>query len=378
MAATHAVDSGTDVSPKHSGLSGLPDNHGGKDGLKDGPTSAPSSSRDIPANAESIADSDSRTSSEPHPSPGEHSPVRAKTYYNHLLTVANKLAPYPVHKCMLHNVQDYFKDPNAQDGETEIPKKLQSGIIDRILTVVNPRAKKARERARLREVLGTKLLMQKYNEKPPRIKMLFSKTPQGAAMRATARSLHRSMYGRGIFGFLKRKDKVWITSGDEFIALIEKHIGTIDENMKKSSPAAHALTPPQSAKKAEAQRKKDERKGYAPEHGSECTYTLLADGTLHFSKSDTMLLEVASKHCIHSSAAPEVVFSGTFRLERQNGRVVLVMDTDSGTYAPRTDRDELKRLKSLMEHNFPGLVVDTREYKPPDLDENEDENKDEK
>ena len=73
---------------------------------------------------------------------------------------------------------------------------------------------------------------------------------------------------------------------------------------------------------------------------------------------------------MHSCAAPHVIYSGTFRLEERDGRrTVLVMDNDSGTYAPTNARGELRRLQGLMAWNFPGLHVETRSYTPAALDQ---------
>ncbi|TPX64066.1 hypothetical protein SpCBS45565_g06162 [Spizellomyces sp. 'palustris'] len=284
----------------------------------------------------------------PQPPTDPSPPVRTKTYFNHLLTVANKLAPYPVHKCLLHNVQHFFASPHS-DPVASTPKHLRENPFDRIAYCINPNAKKAQERARLRIVLGASLLTQKYNDKPANIRMLFSKTPQGAAARATTRAIHRKMYGKGFFGFLKKKEKTWIESGDQFVSLIEKFGGGITDREPNTTD-------------------KEKNKNYASRSGPEYTYTLLQDGTLHFSRAESPVLDVASKHCIHSSVAEEVVYSGTFRLEDHDGEKVLVMDNDSGTYAPRTDRGELERLEALMQWNFKGLKVQARKFVPPGLE----------
>lgn len=330
----------------------------------------------------------------PHGSPATACPpIRSKTYFNRLLTVANHLQPYPVYTLQLHNVDHFFRASGGADSGVDMsapPPPSQprdrthrsrlKTALDRLTHCMHPSAAKAAERRRLRSVLSASLLTQPYNRKPANIRALFAATPQGAAMRATTRAVHRKLYGKGVlFGALKRREKAWLHSGADLLALIERHGG-----------AAKPQRAEQQQQSAEAAEKRA-RKNVAPCAGCEYTYTLLADGVLHFSRADTPVLDMASKHAMHSSAAPDVVYAGTLRIEerpRNNSNndshndttntttaaatgtsKVLVMDNDSGTYAPRTDRGELRRLKALMQCNFPGLAVDVRAYVPPGLDD---------
>ncbi|KAJ3008089.1 hypothetical protein HKX48_008778 [Thoreauomyces humboldtii] len=302
-------------------------------------------------------------------------PVRTKIYFNKLFTAANKHEAYPVYTLQLHKVPHFFKphpkthrlssDSDAGDefpkDEDVEPKKLPTHLtnpIYRFFERIVPNAKTAAERQRLREVLSAQLITQNYNSSAPRIKATFAHTPQAAALRATCRAAHRSMYGKSfLLGKFKRREKSWISSGDQLIQIIESHGGGV-EPVDAHKP------------KDDEDKKKLDRKRLAKNAGPEYTYTLLADGVFHFSRGDTPVLNIASKHMMHSSCSPTVVYAGTMRIEEsdENGRKGLVLDNDSGTYAPRTDRGELERLEELLRWNFPGLQIEVRAFVPPGLE----------
>ncbi|KAI8917278.1 hypothetical protein DFJ77DRAFT_340028 [Powellomyces hirtus] len=311
-------------------------------------------------------------------------PVRAKVYFNRLLTPAHanaekKKEPYPVYTLQLNGIPSFFSDPDATLNDSDSAGEAATGegrkkqkkrrlphsltnpvfeLFDKMAAAVHPNARRAAERRRLREVLSAKLLTQSYNDKVPRIRTLFSQTLQGTAMRAAVRAVHRVMYGKGLlFGKLKRRHKDWLETGDELLDMITEHGG---------GPRA------KSAPKNEREQEMEARKMVGAHAGPEYTFTLLADGVLHFSRGDTMILNIASKHAMHSSCAASVIYAGTLRIEEpttRGGQRVLIMDNDSGTYAPRCDRGELRRLKACMEWNFPGLRVIARKFVPPGMEQ---------
>ncbi|KAJ3164633.1 hypothetical protein HDU88_005281 [Geranomyces variabilis] len=374
-------------------------------------TAAAAAASSIKAGEKACVDDYSSTPPDKNPPPA----VRCKIYFNRLLTPANKREPYPVYQLQLHDVAHFFSPPPAlrksadsavdvKAAGRKLPRRLANPVaklLQGIEAVVHPSAKRAAERERLRKVLGASLLTQEYNDKAPRIKATFAETPQGLLARATARAVHRKMYGKGIFfGPFKRREKSWISTGDELLDVIEKHGGKPvhdddDSDVKPSNdsaPPPNAAsssspshppppTPPPSENVSKSEKKAREtaqRKLVRSPAGPEYTYTLLADGVLHFSRADTPILNIASKHMMHSSCARQVVYAGTMRIEAQKTnnndedkeriRRFLIMDNDSGTYAPRCDRAELRRLRDLMQWNFPGLIVLARKYVPAGME----------
>lgn len=85
------------------------------------------------------------------------------------------------------------------------------------------------------------------------------------------------------------------------------------------------------------------------------TYCLL-DDELNFAETGkTTAKDFTSKHAMHSCAKEEVRYAGEFHVRQDKGRHVLVVDNNSGTYAP--PKEFLPHMKSLLEYNFPGLKV---------------------
>lgn len=94
------------------------------------------------------------------------------------------------------------------------------------------------------------------------------------------------------------------------------------------------------------------------------TYVILPDSHIHFSiTSKRLATDFLSKHALHAGAAEEVVFAGEFFFDRSRAaasagaggaddghRCALVMDNNSGTFAP--PKDKLGLLKLLMQMNL--------------------------
>uniref|UniRef100_A0A7S4NVY3 C2 domain-containing protein n=1 Tax=Paramoeba aestuarina TaxID=180227 RepID=A0A7S4NVY3_9EUKA len=72
-----------------------------------------------------------------------------------------------------------------------------------------------------------------------------------------------------------------------------------------------------------------------------------------------------SKHAMHANCAEQVVYAGEFVISKNlnNGNMVLVIDNNSGTYAP--NKALLPKLKQLMEANFPFCEVQAISYDDP-------------
>ncbi|CAF0787136.1 unnamed protein product [Didymodactylos carnosus] len=221
-----------------------------------------------------------------------------------------------------------------------------------------------RAAVKIRHQLARNLIIQTYNKKPAFIRTLFSHTVEGEALRTAVRAMHRNLYSSGLFR--RKRRACYLSTGKDFISVMEKDGAVIpdDEQCRKNQ---------------ESQDKEIlERKQMAFHSSPEFTYTLLPDGVLHISRADTLLRNVVSKHVLQASCEPEVIYAGTCRFERRDEEedIVFVIDNDSGTYAPKNDRDELARLKNLLEWNFRGLKVDAKTYVPPGMDDDADKQKD--
>ena len=290
----------------------------------------------------------------------EVSRILCSTYSNHAFTVANYLQTYQAHTFHLEGIDYFFSDPKEPD-KLETSSLDTSGVFRHVCAFFCLRYRKQRAAVQNRHQLAQHLLIQTYNKKPPRVRTLFSDTVEGAAQRTAVRAMHRKLYSSGLFR--RKLHTCYITSGKEFIGVIEKDGGVLldDEKCRKK----------QESEDADIRRRKELAFHSSPEF----TYTLLPDGVLHISRADTSLRNVASKHALQASCEPEVIYAGTCRLELRDGEegVVFVIDNDSGTYAPKNDKGELARLKCLLEWNFHGLKVDAKIFVPPEMDDDDDE-----
>lgn len=71
---------------------------------------------------------------------------------------------------------------------------------------------------------------------------------------------------------------------------------------------------------------------------------------------------------MHSCCATEVRFAGEFVVLLDKDLYKLVIDNNSGTYAP--PREGLAPTKAIFEANFPGLRVETVHWQDKELNEN--------
>ncbi|KAF9914818.1 hypothetical protein BX616_007493 [Lobosporangium transversale] len=100
------------------------------------------------------------------------------------------------------------------------------------------------------------------------------------------------------------------------------------------------------------------------------TYSLIPKG-LYFSETGAAFFQdFMSKHAMHANRATEVIYAGEFRLFRDESHHddwTLMIDNNSGTYAPK--KEDLPRLKRVFELNFPDLVVIGLDHEDPQLKE---------
>ncbi|KAF9196159.1 hypothetical protein BGZ50_001855 [Haplosporangium sp. Z 11] len=88
------------------------------------------------------------------------------------------------------------------------------------------------------------------------------------------------------------------------------------------------------------------------------TYSIIRKG-LYFSETGAAFFQdFMSKHAMHANRANEVMYSGEFRLfmdENHHGDWTLLIDNNSGTYAPK--KKDLHKVREAFQLNFPDLVV---------------------
>ncbi|KAH9930898.1 uncharacterized protein B0H18DRAFT_1116605 [Fomitopsis serialis] len=110
------------------------------------------------------------------------------------------------------------------------------------------------------------------------------------------------------------------------------------------------------------------------------TYVIsVDDDSMRFSETGArFLVNMASKHALHSNCADAVRYSGEFHPRPEGGwdkfsddtrdedvRWELVIDNKSGTYSPNNQL--FPKLKQLMEYNFPAFTVVPLDYRDPEL-----------
>eukprot|EP01126_Amoeba_proteus_P048467 TRINITY_DN559_c0_g2_i7.p1 TRINITY_DN559_c0_g2~~TRINITY_DN559_c0_g2_i7.p1 ORF type:complete len:261 (+),score=55.02 TRINITY_DN559_c0_g2_i7:521-1303(+) len=95
------------------------------------------------------------------------------------------------------------------------------------------------------------------------------------------------------------------------------------------------------------------------------TYCLLDDNLNFTSTGASFYEDFTSKHAMHSACSEYVRYAGEFHVIEEDGIHTLVVDNNSGTYAPREDYLDLVKL--AFEVNFPGLKVAVVHWASPDL-----------
>eukprot|EP00026_Physarum_polycephalum_P010857 Phypoly_transcript_11039.p1 GENE.Phypoly_transcript_11039~~Phypoly_transcript_11039.p1 ORF type:complete len:382 (+),score=54.51 Phypoly_transcript_11039:46-1146(+) len=97
------------------------------------------------------------------------------------------------------------------------------------------------------------------------------------------------------------------------------------------------------------------------------TYVIL-ETAMYFSETGaSFFTDFMSKHAMHSNAAEQVCFAGEFHVQQKDGNYVLVIDNNSGTYAPPKER--VIKLVEFFKFNFPDLAVEAYDREDPALKE---------
>ncbi|RLN72461.1 hypothetical protein BBJ28_00019727 [Nothophytophthora sp. Chile5] len=96
------------------------------------------------------------------------------------------------------------------------------------------------------------------------------------------------------------------------------------------------------------------------------TYAVTKTGWYFSETGAAFFKDMLSKHMLHCGAAFSVKYAGEFHIEKGHlGRYKLVIDNNSGTYAP--PKAALPQLEALMENNFPGISVKGLDRDDPEL-----------
>jgi len=98
------------------------------------------------------------------------------------------------------------------------------------------------------------------------------------------------------------------------------------------------------------------------------TYSIVPKGIYFSETGANFFQDFMSKHAMHANKAEQVMFAGDFRVFQDvdnNNAWTLVIDNNSGTYAP--SKEDLHKLKTCFELNFPDLVVKAVDREDPYL-----------
>lgn len=97
------------------------------------------------------------------------------------------------------------------------------------------------------------------------------------------------------------------------------------------------------------------------------TYVIVPNGMYFSETGASFFTDFMSKHAMHSNAAQEVCFAGEFHIQQRDGKYIMIIDNNSGTYAPPKERVE--KLLQFFTFNFPDLAVEAYDREDPALKE---------
>ncbi|KAI0309812.1 hypothetical protein OF83DRAFT_945849 [Amylostereum chailletii] len=189
---------------------------------------------------------------------------------------------------------------------------------------------------------------QGWNKEYRAAQTIFGTGPSAFAVRSSIQAGHRLLYARSTrngFGTLE--------SAADVMGLLQ---GTL-------SAGARAL---------------------APHRVKPAVYTYVVavdDGSFRFSETGAaFFVDFASKHALHANCAEAVRYSGEFHPRPEGGWAAyseersdeetkweLVIDNNSGTYSP--NKEDLPRLRELLEYNFPGFRIVALDHEDAELKE---------
>lgn len=102
------------------------------------------------------------------------------------------------------------------------------------------------------------------------------------------------------------------------------------------------------------------------------TYVLMESSLYLAETGANFFTDMSSKHAMHCSAATEVVYAGELHFRREaSGRLRLIIDNNSGTYAP--NKQYLPHVEDVFRRNFEGLDITALDFKDPILKQYSDE-----
>ncbi|KDR82162.1 hypothetical protein GALMADRAFT_58979 [Galerina marginata CBS 339.88] len=170
---------------------------------------------------------------------------------------------------------------------------------------------------------------QHWNKDYPAAQKIFQ-GPTSLAVRSGIQAGHRMLYARtpsNGFGIIEDKEGIMqiLQAGSSLPgSAANNNSSSNTANTANTSPFAHRVKP------------------------AVYTYILSSeDDSFRFSETGAaFFVDFASKHALHSNCCETVRYSGDWEL---------VIDNNSGTYAP--DKGVLPAVKALLEFNFPGFAV---------------------
>jgi len=162
--------------------------------------------------------------------------------------------------------------------------------------------------------------------------MIFGTPLISPLVRKVIRAQHSELYSGLMVNRTKSTGKIF--SGEEFLRLI--HYG----GLKKQPPQIIFYT-----------------------------YVIL-ENKFQFSETGSgFLKDFSSKHAMHSKCSKSLFFAGEFHIrplvEGEDIGYKLVIDNNSGTYAPNPDCFPF--VEELFRRNFPGLEIECLEFNNPKL-----------
>lgn len=98
------------------------------------------------------------------------------------------------------------------------------------------------------------------------------------------------------------------------------------------------------------------------------TYVIVDTGMYFSETGASFFTDFMSKHAMHANASDKVYFAGEFHIQQPSeGKYILVLDNNSGTYAP--PKESLPKLRDFFEMNFVGLAVEAYDREDEKLKE---------
>lgn len=176
-----------------------------------------------------------------------------------------------------------------------------------------------------------------WNQSYKAAKMIYGNDPKAMIIRQGIKVQHCLLYSKdkGVGSYREHEIRGLL----EFYQMLTNgpsHSGTL--STEASSPSSSSSPSPSSSPKNVA--------------GRRYTYVILPDSTMHFSRTGKATAQdFLSKHALHSCARRSVVYAGEFFFDTKiNPKPTLIIDNNSGTFAPA--KDKLPLLQTLLELNF--------------------------